>query len=444
MRRSFLTLLALALVVALAAVGAEAKPPGGVRPDPSFGNGLGYVTLELSGQSTIAYAATATSDGIVVAGQAIPSNATGQVLVAKYDSTGKLDANFGTQGIYRSSLAEVDGPFLANAVAQDAQGRLLVAGGYRQDSVLVLRLTAAGQLDTTFGTGGLTTIPVGSIAQSMAVQKDGRILVGASNLDEAGRPMVVVRLSPNGAVDPSFGTNGKTEILFWDPIRASSAGVAALATAPDGNIVGSGHLDYIGGDGHGSAGVFRLTSSGHLDPGYGTGGAVEVAFNNPDGSFASWFPCAMALAPNGRATVTGDGSIGNGNAILTTRLTAAGAPDASFGPAGDGRVVIPGASGGEDTTCGAAAKGGVFTLGAGSSFAELLQDGTPNGNFAPGGITNIGTPADLGINAVVLPSPHSAVLAGSVGNGSNLYVSRWLLPPSRGKGHVLLPADQAP
>jgi hypothetical protein len=64
-------------------------------------------------------------------------------------------------------------------------------------------------------------------------------------------------------------------------------------------------------------------------------------------------------------------------------------------------------------------------------FAQLLQDGTPNGNFAPGGITNIGTPPDLGINAVVLPGPHSAVLAGSAGN--NLYVSRWLLPPSRGK-----------
>ena len=190
--------------------------------------------------------------------------------------------------------------------------------------------------------------------------------------------MVVARLTPNGAIDSSFGTNGKTEILFWDSLHASSAGVTGLAATPNGKIVGSGHIDYIGGDGHGSAGVFRLTSSGQLDPGYGTGGGVEVAFTNPDGSFVSWFPCAMTLDADGRATVTGDGSPTAGNAILTIRLTAAGVPDPSFGTAGDGRVVIPGASGGEDTTCGAAANGGVFTLGAGASFAQLLPDGTPN------------------------------------------------------------------
>jgi uncharacterized delta-60 repeat protein len=203
------------------------------------------VTLEISGQSTVAYAATATSHGIVVAGQAIPNgNGTGQVLVAKYDSSGRLDADFGRQGIYRSSLPETDGPFVATAVARDAQGRLLVAGRYGLGSALVLRLTATRQLDTTFGTGGLTTIPVGSIAQSMAVQKDGRILVWASNLDEHGRPMVVVRLTSSGAIDHSFGTNGKTEILLWDANHASSGGVSGLAatakgTGPFANAGGS-------------------------------------------------------------------------------------------------------------------------------------------------------------------------------------------------------------
>ena len=351
------------------------------------------------------------------------------MLVAKYDSSGQLDPGFATQGVFLSSLPAADGPFIATAIAEDAGGRLLVAGGYGQGSVLVLRLSADGLLDTTFGMTGLATIPVGGIAESMAIQRDGRILVGASNGNEDGRPMVVARLTRDGVVDASFGTNGTTEILFWDSLHAASAGVTGLAVTPNGMIVGSGHIDYIGGDGHGSAGVFRLTSSGHLDPGYGTGGGAEVAFTNPDGSFVSWFPCAMTLAANGRATVTGDGSPAAGNAILTIRLTAAGVPDPSFGTAGDGRALIPGASGGEDTTCGAAAKGGVFTLGAGASFAQLLRDGRPNANFAPGGITNLSTPSDLGINAVVLPSPHTAVLAGFAGN--NLYVGRFVLPPSR-------------
>jgi hypothetical protein len=238
--------------------------------------------------------------------------------------------------------------------------------------------------------------------------------------------MVVTRLTSRGAVDRAFGTNGTTEVLFWDANKAASAGVASLALTAGGNIVGAGHLDYIGGDGHGSAGVFQLSSSGHLVPGYGTNGSVEVAFTNPDGSFAQWFPCAMTLNPSGRATVTGDGSTAAGNAILATRLTAAGAPDPSFGPAGDGRVVLQGASGGEDTTCGAAYSGGVFTLGAGSTFAQILTDGTPNGSFAPGGIDNIGAPANIGINAVALPGNDRAVLAGFA--GGDLYVSRYVLP----------------
>ena len=425
-RRSLIVLLASVLGVAVAPASADGKQAGGVRADPSFGDGLGYVTLELSGQSTLAYAAIATSDGIVAAGQAIPPNGDGQVLVVKYDSSGQLDAGFAMQGIFLSALPVADGPYLATAVAQDASGRLVVVGGNGQGAVIVLRLTAAGQLDTTFGTDGVTAIPVGGTAQSMAIQPDGSILVGASNGNAQGRPMVVARLTPSGGVDASFGANGRTQIVFWDSLHAASAGVTGLAVTPNGEIVGAGHLDYIGGDGHGSAGVFRLTSSGQLDPSYGTGGGVEVAFTNSDGSFVSWFPCAMALDADGRATVTGDGSPAAGDAILTTRLTASGVPDPSFGAAGDGRVVIPGASGGEDTTCGAAADAGVFTLSAGSSFAQVLPDGTPNASFAPGGITILGTPADLGINAVVLPSPGRAVLAGSAGN--NLYVGRFVLP----------------
>jgi hypothetical protein len=137
------------------------------------------VTLELGGQSTIAYAATATSEGIVVAGQAFPNgNGTGQVLVAKYDSSGKLDANFGTQGIYRSSLPEADGPFVAAVVARDAQGRLLVAGGY-----------------------GL--VPVRDDAQP-----SGLATVTGDGSTAAGDAFLTTRLTATGVPDPSFGTAG--------------------------------------------------------------------------------------------------------------------------------------------------------------------------------------------------------------------------------------------
>ena len=128
MRRLLVVLIALAL----APTAAQAKPHNGVAPDPSFGDGHGYATLAISGQDTIAYAATAVSGGTVVAGQATPSSGSGagQVLVAKYDRSGKLDPAFGTHGVYRSAFPDADGPFIANGIAEDSHGRLIVAGGY--------------------------------------------------------------------------------------------------------------------------------------------------------------------------------------------------------------------------------------------------------------------------------------------------------------------------
>src|SRR6185312_924537 len=101
-------------------------------------------------------------------------------------------------------------------------------------------------------------------------------------------------------------------------------------------IVGFSHLDYIGGDGHGSAAIFKLTSGGSAARSFGTAGHLEVAF--PGGSaqqrFAQWFPCAMTIDGRGRATITGDGSNAKGDALLSIRVTAAGKLDAGFGSGG--------------------------------------------------------------------------------------------------------------
>ena len=264
----------------------------------------------------------------------------------------------------------------------------------------------------------------------MAIQPDGSILVGASNGDEQGRPMVVARLTPDGGVDASFGANGQTQIVFWDSLHAASAGVTGLAVTPNGEIVGAGHIDYIGGDGHGSAGVFRLTSSGQLDPSYGTGGGVEVARSRtPDRSFVSWFPSAMALDADGRATVTGDGSPAAGDAILTTRLTASGVPRplVRYGRRWPRRHPRRERWRGHDVPSAGVADSGIFTLGAGSSFAQLLPDGTPNAGLRSRWHHDPRHACGARHQRSRAARPGTApVLAGAA--GSRLYVGRFLLP----------------
>lgn len=412
-----------AAAAALLAVPAVAS--GAARPDPSFGAGRGYVTTSIPGHSAVAYAAAVTDGRTVVAGQAITRSGDGQVLVARYLAGGRLDPAFGREGIFRSALPARRGPFIGTSLAVEPRtGRLLVGGGYGQGSMLALRLTARGQLDRSFGAGrGYATVSAGGIAQTIALDSAGRVLLGGSNANVNGRPMVVARLTPAGRLDRSFGRRGRAQSAFWDPRMASSAGVAGLVTTPGGGIVAAGHLDYIGGDGHGSAGVFALTSTGQPQSGFGTDGHAEIDFPKEPGGFQQWFPCALLRDAQGRLTVTGNGSNGTAGAVLSIRLTSAGALDPSFGVGG--RSSVAGPSGASDTTCGAVpAPGGGLTVGVGSTLARITGTGMPDPDFGPGGRVRIASPRGVGINAAAAGAGGSVVVAGFA--GSRLYVARWL------------------
>ena len=430
MRRSGLVGLAAALVAIAAPASSQARDG---EPDPAFGGGAGWVTTSIPGLDALAYDVTVLRNGkVAVAGQASGPTGDGQIVVARYRRDGRLDPSFGSNGIFKSALPVSDAPFIATSVVQERTTRkLVVGGGYGQGSMLALRLTAGGRLDRTFGKGsGVVSVPVGGIAESLAIQDDNRILLGGSNADAEGRPMVVARLKRGGRIDRSFGDAGVVQSLFWNDHLASSAGVLGIAPTDDGGLVASGHIDYIGSDGHGSAGVFRLDADGHPVQGFGTGGGVEVAFPSGTGPPAFWFPCAMTVDALGRITVTGDGTTNAGAGLLTTRLTAVGAPDPSFGRSGDGRVVTTGPSDGNATTCGAAlTANGSLTVGVQSQVAQLTARGARRARFAPGGVLAITQPADVEINAVSRTDSRRVVVAGSAGN--DIYVARYLLPPRR-------------
>ncbi len=138
-------------------------------------------------------------------------------------------------------------------------------------------------------------------------------------------------------------------------MMASSAGLSNLAVTDGGEIIGSSHIDYIGGDGHGSASVFRLSKSGQPVRSFGTDGHVELAHKDAGGTFPFWYPAGMTIGASGRITITGDGTgVGakSKGAVRTVRITRSGKVDSSFGPAGDGWVVSNGVSDGGPPLCG--------------------------------------------------------------------------------------------
>lgn len=416
-------------VLALA-IATPAGAAGHASLDPTFGLGKGWVATSRPGQSMNAYGNAVGPDGkIVVVGQAFDVAGNSQIVVARYLRSGRLDRTFGRAGIFITAFPAAAGPFIATSIAmQRKTGKWIVAGGYGQGAILVMRLTSRGRLDHTFGVGnsGMTVTDVGGFANSVAVAPGGRIYVGSSNSNVGGRPMVVARYTVGGRLDKAFGVDGVVQLVFWDPTVASSSGIMGLAVAANGTLTGAGHIDYIGGDGHGSAGIFRLARLGQPIRTFGVQGHVEVAFQTGS-TFASWFPCAMVVDSSGSTTVVGDGNVTPAGDIMAVRLKPTGRPNASFGNAGAGHAVIQGASDGQSTTCGAAptASGGL-TVGVETSVAQLTSRGRPDRAFAPYGYISVGNPAGVSIQAVARYGTTRFVTAGASGNTvSNLYVARY-------------------
>jgi uncharacterized delta-60 repeat protein len=147
---------------------------------------------------------------IVVAGFTRPNSGANDVpLLARYDASGHLDPSFGKDGFaeirrVRGNAAVQGRP---TAVLAQADGKLLIAA-----AASIVRLRPNGRLDESFGKGGIVSLTDRVATSALALQVDGKILVGGSSgntLQGAGHTWVLARLTAgNNCVVP--GLSGET------------------------------------------------------------------------------------------------------------------------------------------------------------------------------------------------------------------------------------------
>ncbi|MFM7144524.1 MAG: hypothetical protein ACKO2K_21685, partial [Alphaproteobacteria bacterium] len=123
---------------------------------------------------------------------------------------GTFDPDFGTGGKLR--VAQPASFERANAVAIQATDQKIVVAGFRRTSgnedFLVMRFSPDGTLDPTFGSGGVVTTALGATderATAVAVDGSGRIVVAGWVLRGSNKDFAVVRYLSGGGLDPSFG-----------------------------------------------------------------------------------------------------------------------------------------------------------------------------------------------------------------------------------------------
>ena len=266
---------------------------------------------------------------------------------------GDLDANFDADGI---ASVQVSAGF--NDSTQDVltllDGSVILAGSMQWSATdhdfAVVKLTPYGSLDSSFGSGGQVTVAFdlgGTIADygmAIARQPDGKLVVaGYAEKDSNGNfDLAVTRMHDNGTPDTSFGSGGKVTVAV--DLGGSNFDIANdVLVQPDGKIVLVGWAERAGNDQDFVA--VRLLSNGALDNTFGVAGKAVVHFDL--GGINRDTAEAAVLQSDGKIVMVGSVELSNYDFdFAAARLDTDGLLDTSFGSGG--RVNIGFDRGGAD------------------------------------------------------------------------------------------------
>jgi uncharacterized delta-60 repeat protein len=389
--------------------------------DPVFNSG--YVTINtLPGNDDYVQAIGTYSDGrVVMAGSSYDNYMT----LVRYSALGVLDNTFGTGGVVKLRQG-TNAEAVPYAITVLADNKVLVAGSSWMSSkdFAVLKLKENGTPDSTFGVNGWATTPALGFedeARAMVVQPDGKILVAGTAEVASGTKkydFAVARFNGDGSIDGGFGSGGVVTLNINDNDIADG-----VAVQSDGKILVGGTSNE---DGDANYTVVRYTSAGLIDGSYGAGGIAtyDMATFGTAGSKDHGY--GMAIQSDNKVLLTGFSAPaggGNGN-VVTMRLTTQGQLDASFSGDGIANFNYGVSNTDEGSRAVAVQSDGKILVGGDTSgehawFEMLLlrykSDGTPDSSFSSDGvaISSLSTENEFGY-AVHLTT-NRIYIGGSIG-----------------------------
>jgi uncharacterized delta-60 repeat protein len=237
-----------------------------------------------------------------------------RILLVRYRADGMFDPSFGSQGRVTTALG--DSSSSAATVAVQPDGRIVVGGA------ALIRYLPDGSLDPSFGTGGMAMLRVG--VEHLALQADGRIVAAVWNPAVSG--FQLRRYDSHGALDTGFGTDGVVTVHEVLGVSRDSPAVRGLLTDPDGRIVLAGTTRREGRE---QGVVARFLPNGDLDQSFGFGGVV-----------ISPVSAAIAIQLDGKIVAAG-GAAPGAPALAVARYEQDGSIDRSFGDGGIATALVP-------------------------------------------------------------------------------------------------------
>ena len=378
--------------------------------DTTFGGGSGMAALSFgSGHVDQANTLVMQAGEYILAGESYADTNynNNNVAAARFTSGGLLDTGFGNAGVVSFDFA---GQSYAQAAAIQPDGKIIAVGGTAPSSFALVRYSADGSLDPSFGALGrvTTVIGLGSSANAMQLQPDGRIVTAGyfyfTNFSGTVLGLALARHNADGSLDTSFGTGGKITTTFGTSYDFATG----LALQADGKIVAVGNTQVDSVNHVFNIAVARYTANGLLDTSFsGTGKLVTQVAGGQ--SMAG----AVVVQTDGKILVGGYGQVGTATNFALLRFLPGGSLDTSFGSFGrmttdfgtgnssygnalalqpDGKIILAG-------------RVMLGSLGA-VALARYNTDGTLDPSFGAGGklTTQVGIVYDYANSVAVMPN----------------------------------------
>lgn len=195
-----------------------------------------------------------------------------------------------------------------------------------QASIVIKKILANGEQDMSFGISGRVDIPYGTTSGlSKAIQlSDNKILVSTYSAS-------LIRLNPDGQLDSTFGTGGVLNIRNL----SNALGVIDDFIISNDNKILLAVDYYDSNDGSDNTGVLKLNMNGTIDNSFGTNGIVMYKFNEDDNYYE--YPVSIIQDFSDKIVLTSlssNRSEANNSDINVSKLNFDGTFDNTFGTNG--------------------------------------------------------------------------------------------------------------
>lgn len=238
--------------------------------DSTFGN-KGIVLTSTGNGNDVANSVAFQNDGkIIVAG-----NNNNDIVLVRYNIDGKIDNTFGNNGIEVTNLGGSTDIGASLVILPD--NKIIVggySGNYPKYYFALARFNSYGKLDSSFGENGKTITSIGTISdagRSIALQSDGKIIVAGYSNSSSNSIFALIRYNDDGSLDSSFDSDGKVTTT----IGIANSIIRTIAIQSDEKIIVSGYsyskssFDY-------EVVVARYNKNGSLDNSFGNGGIITT------------------------------------------------------------------------------------------------------------------------------------------------------------------------